>query len=666
MFMNDLNSDAPVVQNSAAPLKHDVEGRFSRHGKPLQINHKKIAFIENTIIALYIAFLLSTDFILFSGSGNIEVFRGSIFPIPEISYILLGFLAFSSAVIFLLRNRTVIKCCLASFITFALVFVLYRQFSMLQQLFSIGSTTIPVHTALGIGFAIICYGIFYYGSLFVRFLYMLASGVLFFHVYSAYINQTNMPEFLETYNSNKTGDGENKRFIYFMLPNLSSYAYLTTLHTNEATRTQNIMQGFYQKNNFTVYPKAFTAEDEFLYNMVRSLNPDSEKSSKSHILKNRLLSEYWRFYNIRRELINLKDNSLYDYFQNQGYLVSAYKSRDFDMCHKNHQINVDRCMEKINQPVNIYDIRLSLLSKINILLMEWLASMQIINNMSSVFTFVSNFVDLKNAPMVGIDYSNLYVVNSIKTFDVLLQNIKEDKGKQAYFVFVDLPSNMYIYNEFCQVKPTDDWYDIASLPWIKYDLTQQRQKAYLQQMRCLYGELEYFVQELRENNLLEDSTIVIQGTSGVNNFQNTKDPVFTNDFIANRSINMAIYDKQLQKHVDWHFCSANELLMSFLSGKNKCQKQINLGIHEKFVKGLDLKLGRLASGISNDVSKNFEKWFESWITFNQDKKQIWIEKTVSKEKKAAEKSKKAENVAAAQAENETAQNTEADFDEFGL
>ena len=77
MFMNDLNSDAPVVQNSAAPLKHDVEGRFSRHGKPLQINHKKIAFIENTIIALYIAFLLSTDFILFSGSGNIEVFHFS-------------------------------------------------------------------------------------------------------------------------------------------------------------------------------------------------------------------------------------------------------------------------------------------------------------------------------------------------------------------------------------------------------------------------------------------------------------------------------------------------------------------------------------------------------------------------------------------------------------
>ena len=67
---------------------------------------------------------------------------------------------------------------------------------------------------------------------------------------------------------------------------------------------------------------------------------------------------------------------------------------------------------------------------------------------------------------------------SIKTFDILLQNIEEDKGQQAYFVFVDLLSNMYIYNEFCQIKPTDEWYDISSLPWIKNDLSQQRQLAY--------------------------------------------------------------------------------------------------------------------------------------------------------------------------------------------
>ena len=633
MFMNDLNSVSPVPQNTAAPLKHDIEGRFSRHGIPNKENPLKKAFMENAIITLYITFLLSIDFILFSGSGNIELFRDSIFPIPEVSLILLGFLVFSSLIVYLVHFNKILKYCLASLVTFALVFVLYRQFSMIQQILSIGVTSVPVHTVVGIVFAVICYCIFYYGNLFARFLYMVASGILFFHVYSSYIGQPNSPEFLEAYRSEKQGEGQNKRFVYFMLPNLSSYAYLSKFDNAESARTQTIMQGFYQKNKFTVYPKAFTLEDAFLHNMTLSLNPESKQPSTEHILKTRLLSEYWRFFNIRHELINLKDNSLYDFFRNKNYMISAYKSRDFDMCSTNHAVSVDRCIEKINQPVNIYDIRLSILSKMNILLMEWLASMQIVNNMSSIFSFLTKFADLDNAPMVGIDYSNLYVVNSVKTFDILLQNIEEDKGKQAYFVFVDLPSNMYIYNEFCQIKPTDEWYDISSLPWIKNDLSQQRQLAYLQQTRCLYGELEYFMQQLKDKNLLDDTTIVVQGTSSVNNFKKEKEPMFNDEFIANRSVSMAIFDKKLQKKpLDWRFCSTNQILLSLLQGKNKCDKKLNLGVHEKIVSNLNNELGKLSLNISNDVSKNFETWFESWKVVNQERiknkpQKLLIEKT---------------------------------------
>ena len=124
MFMNDLNSVSPVPQNTAAPLKHDIEGRFSRHGIPNKENPLKKAFMENAIITLYITFLLSIDFILFSGSGNIELFRDSIFPIPEVSLILLGFLVFSSLIVYLVHFNKILKYCLASLVTFALVFVL--------------------------------------------------------------------------------------------------------------------------------------------------------------------------------------------------------------------------------------------------------------------------------------------------------------------------------------------------------------------------------------------------------------------------------------------------------------------------------------------------------------------------------------------------------------
>ena len=632
MFMNENNTvGLPGQQgNTAAPLYHDTEGRFNRKGKKPVINPKKMIFINNAIVALYIIFILATDLILFSGSGNIAVFRDSIFPIPEILLILSGFCLATVLIIYLLRGIPFLQNLLAAFITFSLVFVLYRQFSLIQQILEIGGTIIPSYMAFGIGLALICFGILSYGNVFVKSLWLVAIGTLFIHVYSAYIGQHNQPEFIESYNSQKIGEGENKRFIYFMFPNLSSYVYLNSAHTDEAKRTNKIMQGFYQYNNFVVYPKAFTPEDYFLNNMVRAFNPESEENSIHHTLKTRILSEYWRFHNIRNETVNLKNNSLYDNFKDKGYLVSAYKSRDFEMCRKNHETNVDRCIEKVNQPVNIYDVNLPMLSKANILLMEWIASMKITNNLSSIFSFLGNFVDLHNAPMVGIDYSNLYVVNSIKTFDVLLENIKQDKGKQAYFVFIDLPSNMYIYNEFCEVKSTDKWYDISSLPWITSDLSEQRSKAYMQQTRCLFGELEYFMQQMEKNNLLEDTSIIIQGTSSVNNFRSVMTGNFMDDFVANQSVSMAIYDKSLKnKQFDWRFCSTNQLVSSFINNKDLCKKVPDLGVHEKVIISLNRLLNQLNEGIKSDYRQNFEKWYETWLSLNReknDKTPVWIER----------------------------------------
>ena len=627
MFMNDLNSEAPIQQNTAAPLYHDTSGRFSRKGKPVVVNEKTQAFFDNVLIVLFVTFLLSSDFILFSGSGNVEVFRNSIFPIPEVSFIILLFLVFSSLIVYFLRNFKIAKNIFASLISFGLVFVLYRQFSTIQQIMAIGDTRIPVYVALGLGFAIICYGILNYGNFFVRLLLLVAAGTLFVHVYIAYIGHHNQPEFLESYNSQKKGEGAEEKFVYFFLPNLSSYSYMAMDKSPTAFKTRKIINGFYQKNKFVVYPKAFAPEESFLQNMVRALNPESKKTGKTHILKTRLLSEYWRFYNIRHEYINLKDNSLYDYFKQKGYMISAYKSRDFDMCHKNHEINVDRCIEKVNQPVNIYDIKLSKMSKVNILLMEWIASMRIINNMTSIFSFMSKFVNLQQTPMVGIDYSNLYVVNATKTFNILLQNILEDKGKQAYFVFVDLPSNMYIYDEYCQIKPTDKWYDISNLPWIKNDLTEKRSKAYMQQTRCLYGELEYFMQQLQKHNLLKNTTIVLQGTSSVNGFSSERDDDFSTDFMANRLVNLAIYEGKNPKHkLDWRFCDTSQLVDSYLSGKNKCPKLQKMKVHDTIVKNMDNKIGYLAADMKMNAQKEFEEWYKHWESANQEKISVNIKK----------------------------------------
>ena len=96
--------------------------------------------------------------------------------------------------------------------------------------------------------------------------------------------------------------------------------------------------------------------------------------------------------------------------------------------------------------------------------------------------------------------------------------------------------------------------------------------------------------------------------------------MFNDEFIANRSVNMAVFDKTLQKKpVDWRFCSTNQILLSLLHGKNECDKKLNLGVHEKIVSNLNNELGQLSLNISDNVSKNFETWFESWKVINKER-----------------------------------------------
>ena len=114
---------------------------------------------------------------------------------------------------------------------------------------------------------------------------MVAAGMLFVHVYIAYIGHHNQPEFLESYNSQKKGKGAEEKFVYFFLPNLSSYSYMAMDKSPTAFKTRKIINGFYQKNKFIVYPKAFAPEESFLQNMVRALNPESKEASIEKLSK---------------------------------------------------------------------------------------------------------------------------------------------------------------------------------------------------------------------------------------------------------------------------------------------------------------------------------------------------------------------------------------------
>ena len=220
--------------------------------------------------------------------------------------------------------------------------------------------------------------------------------------------------------------------------------------------------------------------------------------------------------------------------------------------------------------------------------------------------------------MVGTNYNNLYVVNSIKTFDILLEDIKKDEGKQAYFVFADVPSDMYIYDEFCKIRPQTEWLNRTNLPWIKRDYTSQRRYAYLQQTKCLTGKMEQFIEELKKQDMWKDTVLIIQGTSGVNNFSDNPIDDVTEDFIANRIVGMAVHDSGMSSYEkDERLCSTSDFVAEYLYGFKNCNAD-NLGMHDNVINELNNKIGYLSRDMNTNYTAQFDNWYAKWKAANEE------------------------------------------------
>ena len=62
---------------------------------------------------------------------------------------------------------------------------------------------------------------------------------------------------------------------------------------------------------------------------------------------------------------------------------------------------------------------MSSVDRSQVLLIEWISSMKIFKDMSGIYQALRIIGQPETMPMVGINYNNLYVINSVKTFDIL-------------------------------------------------------------------------------------------------------------------------------------------------------------------------------------------------------------------------------------------------------
>lgn len=619
-----------------SPLIFSAE-KFSRKckipEKKVEINPTRLGYI---LKSLYIYLLLAIDMIVFASSGNLMIFNNSIFPSFEVTTLLFMLMFFPFLVLGAFYKKPGIQNIICVVITFLFIIVFFNQFYQLDGGDILGNhvseylgtwtpkilfkySHILIALFLASGFA---YMIFHIKDSMLALYVSLFVAIFFYILHTEATHTRYQHDFIEIFSSKsaQSTSEKDKKFIYIMLPNLSSYKYFSFLNTNASRQAYDIITGFYAKNNFEVYPNSFIENDNQFLNVVQSINSFSDGSPDNHTLKTILLYKYWSFFNINDEYIFLKDNQMFDTFKKSGYNITAYKSRGIDICHKSHAFNVNRCMEKINKPVNLYDSELSKSDRTKLLLTEWLASMKLLS-IKPMHKILNMFSLPERLPLIGVNYNNMYVINSVKTFDILAQHVLSDKGKNAYFVYADIPSDMFIYDEFCNIKPQDQWVNMYSLPWVKNSNTPLKQQAYIDQTKCLYGKLQQFIDRLNKNNVFSNSVMIINGISSTNNFSEKKIDDVVNDFIYDKMVTLAIKSPLIKKFKEnKSVCSSKKVIHNMLYDT---QAKTCGGVEDIGVKGLykDMLLTSIVNKntIDEDFSANihvFDTWYNKWLITN--------------------------------------------------
>ena len=618
-----------------APLTFESEKFFRGH--KAEPKFKIPALIIYTILkALYIFLLMAIDLILFTDSGNLNIFRGDYVLTSELVGLMAFMLASSLVIMTLLSFSKWAQNIICSLVTCWFSIVLFNQFAQFniqsflgEYLHNFMGSATPQFLYFGsyiivsVLLALLVLWLLWRANIIILAIYVLLFAVAFIGILRHELNNVkNQHDFIELYQSQlkEYSADADKKFIYLMLPNLAPAKYFHSINDINAQRTTQLLNGFYAKNKFSVFSNSYNEENNSFINMVLAVNLFSNDDASKHILDTMLIYKYWKFFNVNDEYIFLKDNQMFDTFRKAGYKISAYKSRGFDLCHKNHVFNVDRCMEKLNRPVNLYSSDMSPIDRSQVLLIEWISSMKIFKDMSAIYQALRIFGQPDTMPMVGINYNNLYVINAVKTFDVVADDIIGDKGPQAYFVYADIPSDMFVYDEFCNIKPREKWINMENMPWIKTDNSKAKRYAYFDQTQCLYGKLQEFINKLDAAGVLNKSVIVINGMSSVDDFRNIPYDDFINNFLYDKMTTLAIRSpNNKQINIDNHICRTQDILRQYIYHDASCKGLEAVNIHKSLKDELINRLNALDITEEEAISyvPDFEKWYMKWCYINK-------------------------------------------------
>ncbi len=627
--MDDILLDDP----RRASAKKAMEAQKQERLKPKRtFGQYLFDLIVNTMACFA---LLAIDFTLFANSGNYNIFGASSILNQEVIFIYATVFLISFILTFLLSFSKNLQNSLLAIIAALFVVAIINQFatfekhSALLMLFGRFLSENTNNIIYEYSFEIIGASVFLIVLLLITllkrvyrlYLVLAMFAVLAWIVSEAYFN-TSQTYFKTTASSpSLRAQNSGKTLLFLSFNNMTSPNNLRKLAGEggkniEMSKTFNNMLGMLSQNGFVLYPNAMLPVVEHpFYNLVKLYNPADDKDPSEFVQNVALEEDYFDFTSLQYDKMRMKESSLYEMLRKKNYNINVYQTRELDTCYVNNKLAVVSCKNKINYPFALSSNNFNLVDKTLLLTTQWLNSTGFVNSLNLPLKFLSYVLPVKP---LSVKPNEIYSVNAFRVFDQIADDMDRKKGNQAYFAVIDLPSDSFVYDEFCQFKKVEDWVGEKGEAFADTSLAN-KQKAYANQLNCVIGSLEYFLRRLDKSGQIGATTIVL---TGLDNPQELlpKEIEYYPKLQSERQILLAIKPEENYKFsVDYSVCKADEILSShFFSGK--CDEFADLETTDKNLKKIkeEINLQKYDASLVERAKNNFNEWFKSWVANNQN------------------------------------------------
>ena len=586
---------------------------------------------------LILFLLLALDFTLFANSGNYNLFLSAVEPMPEAVYIYIGLAGLSFVLMFFASLFKFLENIVISLAVSLLSIALINQFATFDKSSGLlillnGLVSDEINALLyEYAFLIIGTAVFIltwillsiFSRSFLFYLFLLLAALTAWILSEAYFN-TSLKYFRVVASSPALrSESVGKNLVFLTFRNLTTPNNLQKMakDSKNSPAVESSLKktlGFYVNNKFVLYPNAMqqNPQDSFV-NLIASYNPEAKDKAASYVQNTAIRDGYFNFEALQTEKKFMRQNSLYEMLRKGGYSITVYQPSDIDTCYVNNKLAVSVCKEKVSVPMTMSSEYFSVVEKTWLLFSQWLISTGFVPSLDPVLKALEYVYPLPELSPLGFKADKVSVVNSFKALDQIAEGLDNQNGNQAYFAVIDLPSETYVYDEFCQMKPMTNWSSERDETGRKS--IDMRRQAYAEQVSCLYGSLEKFMQQLENSGMLSNTTIVIEG---LNNPLGLNKP--ENDYYAQlqskNQVSVAVRQPNTQRSkLDYSVCAVSEILNSVFFTHKPCQEFEGMTMAEKLAAEVKKQVEdqKYTSSFLTDASQNFREWFDAWGIKNQ-------------------------------------------------